>query len=68
MPRMHFASTELSLQIDYGPDEPGMILQRLEREGWTDYLSDGRTVVSPLKVEALPLGTYRLKMLKNDRI
>jgi hypothetical protein len=64
---MIFASTSLGIQIDYGPNEPGMILQRQERAGWTDYLVEGRPVVSPFNVESLPSGRYWLvaKITKN---
>ena len=44
--------------------EPGMVLQREYREGrlmvWSDYLVDGEPVLSPVDIETLPVGKYRL--------
>ena len=53
------AGTFPFLHIDHGKDEPGMELQRLEGE-WVDYLVDGEVLVSPVKIENLPPGKYRL--------
>jgi hypothetical protein len=47
------------LYIDWGDDEPGMTLQRRERK-WVNYKVDGKTVKSPVDIDALPLGRYRL--------
>jgi hypothetical protein len=52
-------STSPFLYIDWGDDEPGMILQRLDRE-WVDYKVDGKLVTSPIDIETLPPGKYRL--------
>jgi hypothetical protein len=45
-------------------DEAGMTLQREYREGgylvWRDYEVDGETVKSPVDIDALPAGKYRL--------
>jgi len=49
-----------SFAIDLGRDAPRMVLQRLEHGLWRDYLADGQRVLSPIKIEALPLGKYRL--------
>jgi hypothetical protein len=46
-------------RIDLGKDELGMILQRLE-DDWVDYKVDGKVVVSPFDIDALPAGRYRL--------
>ena len=35
----------LGIEIDLGPDTPGMILQRREPDGWRDYRADGERVV-----------------------
>jgi hypothetical protein len=53
---------DLALEIHLGHDDPGMILQRLEPDGWRDYLLDGEPVVfDPLdSLDALPPGKYRL--------
>ena len=49
------------IYIDLGRDEPGMVLQRREgRDGWVDYLVDGKAVISPIKIDTLPPGNYRL--------
>jgi len=56
---MIVAGTSPHLYIDLGNDEPGMILQRRERE-WVDYVVDGEVVKSPVNLERLPLGRYRL--------
>ena len=41
-----------------------MILQREYREGnglvWRDYLKDGKPVTTPVDIEILPRGKYRL--------
>jgi hypothetical protein len=52
-------STSPFLYIDWGEDEPGMILQRRERD-WVDYKVDGKVVKSPVDIDALPPGRYRL--------
>jgi hypothetical protein len=56
--------THPSVQIDLGNDEPDMILQREYRDGrhlvWRDVMKDGKVVKSPVDIDALPLGRYRL--------
>ena len=56
--------THPPVQIDFGNDEPGMTLQREYREGdyrvWRDYLMDCETVKSPVDIDDLPAGVYRL--------
>jgi hypothetical protein len=55
------AGTYPPITIDLGKDEPGMTLQReVERGQWIDYLVDGETVKSPVDLDALPAGRYRL--------
>ncbi len=53
------------IHIDLGKDEPGMTLQREYREGgylvWRDYLVDGKVVKSPVDIESLAVGKYRLR-------
>ena len=50
--------------IDLGRDEPGMTLQyrNLERGFivWRDYVVDGEQVLSPVDIDELPAGRYRL--------
>ena len=48
------------IQIDLGNDEPGMTLQRLDSKDWVDYKLDGKLVKSPVDIDALPSGRYRL--------
>jgi len=52
------------IQIDFGKDEPDMILQREYLEGdyrvWRDFLMDGETVKSPVDIDKLLPGVYRL--------
>ena len=61
---MIVAGTYPPIDIDFGKDEPGMTLQREYREGgnlvWRDVVSDGETVKSPVDIETLPWGIYRL--------
>ena len=49
------AGTSPPIWIDYGMDEPGMTLQRLEKRVWVDYRVDGEVVKSPVKIDMLPL-------------
>ena len=50
-------STSPFLHFDY---EPGMTLQRREDREWVDYKVDGEVVKSPVDIEAMPPGRYRL--------
>jgi hypothetical protein len=62
---MIVAGTHPPINIDLGSNEPGMSLQREYRDGqllvWRDYEVDGETVKSPVDIDALPFGVYRLK-------
>ena len=51
------AGTSSPIWIDLGKDEPGMTLQRFDRE-WVDYVVGGEVVISPVKIEKLPPGKY----------
>jgi hypothetical protein len=51
---------DLGIEIDFGNDQPGAILQRKDKGYWHDYLVDGKPVVNPFDVEMLPPGYYRL--------
>ena len=57
------AGTYDGIHIDLGRDEPGMTLQYREREQivWRDHTVDGEIVKSPVDIDALPAGVYRLK-------
>ena len=61
---MIVAGTHLPINIDLGSDEPGMTLQcRDAKNGyivWRDYRVDGEAVKSPVDIDALPFGVYRL--------
>ena len=52
------------ISIDLGKDEPGMVLQYRDVERgyivWRDYKVDGESVKSPVDIDALPPGVYRL--------
>ena len=58
------AGTYPPIHIDLGKDEPGMTLQREYREGdklfWRDVVKDGQVVESPVDIDGLPAGVYRL--------
>ena len=43
-----------------GKWRPGMTLQRLDGGVWQDVIKDGEPVLSPVDIEALPPGKYRL--------
>ena len=57
---MIISGTHPPISIDLGKDEPGMKLQRIERGVWQDVIKDGELVLSPVDLEALPPGKYRL--------
>ena len=57
---MIYSAGDLGIEIDFGPDQPGTILQRKESGVWYDYLVDGALVVNPFDMEKLPPGYYRL--------
>ena len=61
------ASTHLPISIDLGNNDPGMTLQRRYREGgkpiWRDVVKDEQTVKSPVDIDALLPGVYRLGFL-----
>ena len=52
------------ISIDFGKDEPGMTLQYRDVERgyivWRDYKVNGEVVKSPVDIDALPAGVYRL--------
>ena len=62
---MIYSAGDLGIEIDLGSDEPGSILQRYAIDGWKDYLIDGEPVISPVDVNALPSGQYRLRKEEN---
>jgi hypothetical protein len=52
------------INIDLGSNEPGMTLQREYREGgkliWRDVMKGEQVVKSPVDIDELPAGVYRL--------
>ena len=58
------AETYPPISIDLGKDEPGMVLQYRDAKNrqivWRDYTVDGETVKSPVDIDALLPGVYRL--------
>ena len=62
---MMVAGTHPPITIDFGSNEPGMTLQREYREGgkliWRDVVKDGQVVKSPVDIDELPAGRYRLR-------
>jgi hypothetical protein len=48
------------IRVDLGKYEPGMTLQRLDRE-WVNYKVNGKLVKSPVDIDALPPGRYSSK-------
>ena len=59
---MIYSAGDLGIEIDFGNDQPGAILQRKEKGHWHDYLVDGEPVTNPFNVEKLPPGFYRLRV------
>jgi hypothetical protein len=58
---MIYSAGDLGIEIDFGSDQPGAVLQRKEKGYWRDYLVDGESVTNPFDVEMLPPGRYRLR-------
>ena len=58
---MIWSAGELGIEIDFGSDQPGAILQRKEKGYWHDYLVDGESVANPFDVEMLEPGWYRFR-------
>jgi hypothetical protein len=59
---MIYSAVDLGIEIDFGSNEPGAILQREDRGYWHDYLIEGKPVTNPFDVETLPPGRYRLRV------
>ena len=51
---MIYSAVDLCIEIDFGPDQPGAILQRKDKGHGHDYLIDGKPVTNPFDVESLP--------------
>ena len=62
---MIISGTYPPITIDLCSNEPGMTLQREYREGnrliWRDVENDGQVVKSPVDIDALSAGRFRLK-------
>jgi hypothetical protein len=59
---MILAAADLVIEIDFGTDQPGAVLQRKEKGYWHDYLVDGQPVVNPFDVETLLPGFCRQRV------
>jgi hypothetical protein len=59
---MILSAVDLVIEIDFGNDKPGAILQRKEKGYWHDYVVDGKPVVNPFDVEKLPPGFCRQRV------
>jgi hypothetical protein len=59
---MIYSAVDLCIEIDFGNNEPGAILQCKDKGHWRDYLVDGEPVTNPFNVETLPPGRYRLRV------
>jgi hypothetical protein len=57
---MIVAGTHPPINIDLGNNEPGMTLQRQDGNDWVNYMIDGKVVKSPVDIDKLPAGRYRL--------
>ena len=57
---MIWSAGDLGIEIDFGSDKPGAILQRKEGNGYQDFMIDGEPVTNPFAVGTLPPGWYRL--------
>ncbi len=57
---MIVAGTSPPFYIDLGNDEPGMTLQRRDGRVWVDFVVGSKVVNSPVDVDKLPTGRYRL--------
>jgi hypothetical protein len=58
---MIYSLGELGIEIDFGLNTPGAILQRKKKDHWRDYLVDGKPGTKPFDVKTLPRGWYRLR-------
>ncbi len=63
---MIYSAADLCIEIDFGSNQPGAILQRKEKGYWYDYLVDGKPVTNPIKFEQLPPSQYRLREAVKD--
>jgi hypothetical protein len=60
---MIISSGHTGVWIDLGSNKPGRKPQRRERgQDWQNYLVNRRVVKSPVDIETLPAGEYRLSM------
>jgi len=56
-----YQAGDLGMEIDFGSNEPGAILQFREKGYWRDYLVDGEPVVNSFDEKSLPPGWYWLR-------
>ena len=63
---MIISSGHTGVHIDIGDNRPGMKLQRRERgQDWKNYLVNRRVVKSPVDIDVLLAGKYRLGLRKS---
>jgi len=60
IPNLIIQAGDLGVELDTGNNQPGALLQRHENGRWQDYMVDGQPVTSPVDIEQLPPGRYRL--------
>ena len=58
---MILSAGDLALEIDFGRNQPGSILQHKVKGRYQDYLIDGKPLMNPVDVNTLPPGWYRLR-------
>lgn len=58
---MIWLTGDLGIEIDFGPNRLGAMLQRKDNDSWHNYLVDGEPVANPFDVGMLPPGWYRLR-------
>ena len=58
---MILSTGDLGIELDFGRDQVGDVLQRLEDGKWRDYLVDGKAVTNPVELESLLPGKYRFR-------
>jgi hypothetical protein len=58
---MMCSAGDLGIEIDFGRNQPGAILQRKKSDGYQDHLIDGKPVVNPVDINTLLPGRYRIR-------
>ena len=58
---MIYSACDLGIEIDFGNDEPGDVLQRWDGEDYRDFMLGWKPVTSPFDYNILPPGRYLLR-------